>query len=381
MGMKLEINLGMNQVMIHENRQKGANQGKKQQQGQQGRVKKQGIQQKQGQIKAQGGNQTKSKKKVTLDDILKYINSEDRTVQKVKEIYEYSEGSNKIKTNIFQYSIQNGKITLVKAANGRAGQIQINEDPPHSIFATSEGILWYNPFKMYNCSQKLYIQYNLSLEKISPVAIIPHVNDATKFRFQGEMIIFFIPYRNQGDKEYFEYIRIFSWNKTKKQFEFCFEYKRADFHITCASCTKNYLVLSFSRPYSESESKFETNQRELVLLKEIKQLHQARLYNCDFSNVQKLRLEELNDELLRHQQNVLNQARNNRDPVDFFVWDSSTFKLVLEYHKPADHVHVLGSKLYLENQGTHQFNITLKTEQLKQFEGFPLYPEKLCPNF
>jgi len=217
--------------------------------------------------------------------------------------------------------------------------------------------------------------------------------------------------------------------KEKGSYTYVFvnEYKRDDFHFTCACSTLDYLVVS-RLPFSEPELRMEMEKNqaydrfmkdslekdgrfEAMLLK-LKQTEEAlRNTSVLLIEAQKNQLliakqqedrrkeeEKRKEEEARRKREIEEKAyreriraeedRRRRDPIDFFVWDfeNRKYEHVIEYHKDADVVYFVGKeKLFIVKfGGTHQFEMLLTPEKLRQFIGYPLRLDngkKLSPLF
>jgi len=195
------------------------------------------------------------------------------------------------------------------------------------------------------------------------------------------------------------------------------EYKRDDFHFTCACASLDYLV--FSRlPFSEPELRMEWeknqaydrfmkdslekdkryeemlikyNLNEEMLIKNAEELRKAkedRRKEEERRNQEEARRKRENEEHANRVKITAEEVRRKKDPIDFFVWDidMQTYKRVIEYHKDADLVYIVGkNKLFIVKAGgTHQFEMLLTPAELGKFSGYPLRLEngkKLSPLF
>jgi len=256
------------------------------------------------------------------------------------------------------------------------------------IFCLPQGVVPFDPFMMYpRESTKLWIQYNWDLSTLFPALELelPYVKNATSFRFQGSTIIYFVPYNVGLKKQYFEQIIVYRWSPHNSRYEYCFQYSRPGFHITCASSSSEYLALS-RLPYSESELMMEERSQDIIseLVRQNAELRRREEQRQEQRRLEQMRRDrELQDQWAKEKRRA-ELDRILRDPIDFFVWseESKKFKLVVEYHKPADQVQILGKDLWIvKDGGTHQFEIQVRPKNLVDFEGFPIFPDSMCPAF
>lgn len=222
----------------------------------------------------------------------------------------------------------------------------------------------------------------------------------------SDLIIYFIPFFELIDgKPYYKKIRLYRFNKNKGHYVLVFNYNKHGFHITTAAASNGYLVCS-RLPYDENVLKLMEQLKlshQVIKMKDEthqRQMAQLRQKNRDLSEkirrkpVSTLRVEvqirdenasrsNIVDKLIKKQLDTI----RNADPVDLFVYDSvlGAHVHVLEYHKPSDHVHLQGKKLYLwdeKNGKTHYFKINLLTENVFKFQlDDPIQPKRLCDQF
>jgi len=229
----------------------------------------------------------------------------------------------------------------------------------------------------------------------------------------GDLVIYFIPFFKPIDNiTYYKKIRLFRYNKNKKEYKLVFSYTRKDFHITTATASNGYLVCS-RLPYDQSvlkmmaEAKRLRNKNEKLekklkqndekFCKQIAELKNKNRYLSDevTRSNSELRMEReqskardvANNNNVARLESIIRDNIRARDPVDIFVFDP-TIKChvhVLEYHKPADHVDLKGRTLALYDKKsglTHTFEITMQTKNAKGFNlDEPLQPKQLCPDF
>jgi len=184
-------------------------------------------------------------KEVKLEHILKYITSKKGTILNVLDTIKY-EG------NTYQIDQNNGTIKCQNSSRIINGKY---------IFCCHKGVVCYDPFKLYDVSEKLMVTYelNLSPKSVSVEFEIPYVPGATKYLFQGTTVIFFVPYKVALDKDYFKSVIVYRLPFLKKNdytYVFVKDYAREDFHITCACSTLDYLIVS-RLPFSENELRIE----------------------------------------------------------------------------------------------------------------------------
>lgn len=238
-------------------------------------------------------------------------------------------------------------------------------------------------------------------------------NGKCRIMNDSDLIIYFIPFFKPIDGVvYFKKIRLFRFNRNKKQYVLVFNYNKQGFHITSAAASNGYLVCS-RLPYDaailrimEEAKRLKKSEEKLQhVMKKKDENHARRMAQLRQKN------RDLSDEIRRRPVSVLRveakirvqTKRNNRleslivqemvnirnaDPVDLFVYDSElrAHVHVLEYHKPADHVDLQGKTLYLlENKTTgkyHSFKINLLTENVSKFQlDDPIQPKQLCDVF
>jgi hypothetical protein len=274
---------------------------------------------------------------------------------------------------------------------------------------------------------------------------LPELPPNGKCRIMNDksLVIYFIPFFKPIDGiVYFKKVRLYRLNKQKNQYTLVFSYTKQNFHITTAAASNGYLVCS-RLPYDPAVLKFMEEANKLQEQAEIQQNQIAKLKNQnqnlqkkdEFQKNQIAQLKNQNQNLqkkgqIQKKQNdklknqnrdlqkkgeritvaystsqtitygnpLLNQfqmkIRDNfrtADPIDLFVYnpnhdkDDISFKHVLEYHKPADHVDLNGRTLGLWDEKTrayHTFHIQILTEDVKKYNlDKPVIPEKLCEVF
>jgi len=258
-------------------------------------------------------------------------------------------------------------------------------------------------------------------------------NGKCRVMLEEGLVIYFIPFfKPIGGIVYYKKIRLFRFNKQKQIYKLVFAYTRKDFHITTASASNGFLVCS-RLPYDASvlkmmeEAKNLRNKNEKLSNKlkkkdsDITKLKKKNRYLSDkiIEAKEQNRKLEINNNILRQQslerqqalerqqdlerqqtwerqqalqrqQTLENQIFANirsRDPVDIFVYDpvKKAHVHVLEYHKPADHVHLEGKILNLwdkKSELMHTFEITMLTKDVNKFDlDDPLQPKSLCKYF
>jgi hypothetical protein len=211
----------------------------------------------------------------------------------------------------------------------------------------------------------------------------------------NELIIYFIPFYKPIDGVvYFKKIRLYRFNKNKGEYKLVFNYNKQGFHITTASASNGYLVLS-RLPYDDAVLKMmeeakrlkSQNQKLQQVIKKKDELHARQKANLRAKN------RDLSDNLKRKNQYIdsLNWRImfniRARDPVDVFVYDSvlKVHVHVLEYHKPADFVDLHGKTLSLWDKSSGQYHIfflKLETNRVSEFQlDDPIQPKQLCDVF
>jgi len=271
---------------------------------------------------------------------------------------------------------------------------------------------------------------------------LPELPQNGKCRIMNDksLVIYFIPFFKPIEGiVYFRKVRLYRLNKQKNQYKLVFNYTKQNFHITTAAASNGYLVCS-RLPYDSNVLKLmeEANklQEQAVIQKDkiaqLKNQNQNLQKKDEFQKNQIAQLKNQNQNLKKKgqaqkKQNdqlknqnwdlqkkgeritvatsqtitygrpLMNLNRNIRDnfrtadPIDLFVYDpyhdkdASSFKHVLEYHKPADHVDLNGRTLGLWDQKTreyHTFHIQILTEDVNKYNlDKPVVPEKLCEVF
>jgi FtsZ-binding cell division protein ZapB len=256
-----------------------------------------------------------------------------------------------------------------------------------------------------------------------PFAGLPPLVENGKCRVMGNYVIYFIPFYIPFDGEYlYKKIRLFRFNPSKQVFKLVFSYRYEGFHITTAAATNGYLVCS-RLPYDAEVLKLMTTAKKLAkenqfikqsrskLQKEVSSLkkknrsltvsnlaqrtqisnqneHIRNLNTQIASNRNKRERPNRNDSgyVASLQNRVLKNIRD-RDPVDIFVYhpEQKVMVHVLEYHKPADHVHLDGNILTLYDKPSgrsHIFELTMKTSTVSDYDlSEPLRPSSLCDAF
>ena len=309
------------------------------------------------------------KKQPILDDILKYLTCEAGVNHYINSTPKYDG---------YEYILHSTThIRLSTSSAWQLGSAIWGSKISTPGRAPTVSVVPYYPMKMYDVSETLR-WHTPDLSSHVQQMKLPHVPGATKFRFQGSTVIYFIPYKPAFTlpKEYYERIIVYKWS-AEHGHTHCFDYTRKDFHITCASSSPKYLVLS-RLPYSEKEltiearahhtekslhSKISTLQDQIGVLLQKNQYQKSKKLNQlqqQLSNqrqqLQRHKMEQENQsrrlreeaERLRPAADAQQQAllkRINRDSVDFFVWDDEknpfpSYSRVMEYHKPADEVQV-----------------------------------------
>jgi len=178
-----------------------------------------------------------------------------------------------------------------------------------------------------------------------------------------------------------------------------FSYTKQNFHITSASASNGYLVLS-RLPYDVNvlklmdEAKKLKKQNDFLKVKDerhkqekAKLIAKNRLVS-DKLNATRREVSSLRDDArIRALSNSIFDDFRTRDPVDLFVFDAviKAHVHVLEYHKPADHVDLKGRVLRLWDKKTgycHSFNINMHTKDVCKYDvDKPIQPERLCDLF
>jgi len=235
-------------------------------------------------------------------------------------------------------------------------------------------------------------------------------NGKCRVMHNNELIIYFIPFYKPIDGiVYFKKIRLYRFNKNKREYKLVFNYNKQGFHITSAAASNGYLVCS-RLPYEVAVLKM---MEEANRLKKQNQKLQEGMKKKDAIHARQMaRLREKNRDLsdklkrkpvstLRVETQIRIQTTNrletlnmtirdnfrSADPVDLFVYDSALkFHVhVLEYHKPADFVDLHGKTLSLWDMKSglyHIFYLKLETYHVSKYQlDEPIKPKQLCDKF
>lgn len=253
-------------------------------------------------------------------------------------------------------------------------------------------------------------------------------------RVMGDYVIYFIPFYIPFEGKYFyKKLVLFRLNKRENRYKQVFSHRMENFHFTTAAATNGFFVCS-RLPYDANVLKLMCQAKKLD--KEKKKVQQAQARSQEKITRLQTRNETLqnrvdqqstqlsrayannrqqqqyftnkisqvrsqNTSLQRHNQSLRrdNTAKRQQlqsaifanfrrmDPVDVFVFHpkQKTMAHVVEYHKPADHVHLQKNilTLYDEPSGrSHSFKIVLHSGSIASYDVTePLRPSALCSEF